>query len=157
MNAKELHALAPLGAYVAFSDGTPRPPDRFKIKLRLWERTNGAGYFVGADPGDPSKSYARPNFTLRTLTDPVLVVNLVMSIESALSFAVTPATPGLVLAMSQFAAERGQQEARHVWRDLHAAEQWSRKGGYKFGGQNYTYLMVQPDGTCHPFIPGEVI
>lgn len=43
MNAQEVFDTLPLGSLVRFSDGTPRPPERFKRKLRDWEHHNGTG------------------------------------------------------------------------------------------------------------------
>ena len=46
LTATQLHALAPFGALIRFTDGTPKPPARFTKKLAAWERTNGLGRFV---------------------------------------------------------------------------------------------------------------
>lgn len=42
-SAKAVYAVAPLGALISFSDGTPRPPERHKRKLSAWESRNGRG------------------------------------------------------------------------------------------------------------------
>ena len=46
MDARSLFTLAPYGAIVRFSDGTPKPPERFKNKLREWNSNNSTGRFV---------------------------------------------------------------------------------------------------------------
>lgn len=55
---------AQLGAKVSYSDGSKRPADRHRHKLREWDRQNGVGYITerrkGYREGDPSK------FTLRS-------------------------------------------------------------------------------------------
>jgi len=58
MKAHELMALEPLGDLVRFSDGTPRPPTRFKKKLSSWLSRNSEGYFSEVRHGD------NPYFTL---------------------------------------------------------------------------------------------
>jgi hypothetical protein len=58
MKATELLALEPLGELVRFSDGTPRPPARFKKKLASWLSSNSEGYFSELRGGDS------PYFTL---------------------------------------------------------------------------------------------
>lgn len=50
MRALEIFTDAPLGAFVRFSDGTPRPPERFKRKLAAWENYNGTGRLTGKQP-----------------------------------------------------------------------------------------------------------
>lgn len=46
---QRIFAAAALGSIIAFSDGTPRPPDRFKRKLSDWQNRNGAGRLVGKE------------------------------------------------------------------------------------------------------------
>jgi hypothetical protein len=46
MSAKDIYDLAPLGSIIRYSDGTPRPPERFKKKLAAWENTNNGGRLV---------------------------------------------------------------------------------------------------------------
>lgn len=155
LTAKELHALAPFGAYVTFSDGTPRPPDRFKNKLRDWKSRNAAGYFMRADPGDPSKSYARPTFTLQTLNDPVLVVNSIRGLDDdGIRYDVKPPATGTILAYSDSAAELGHPlEIRHIWRDLNAARHWEQTCHYDLLKCGYRYLVVKDGGTLADYTP----
>ena len=68
MNATELLKTVPLGALIAFSDGTPRPPERFTKKLTAWKNTNGVGLLTEKTPGEVSASSAyvgRASFALR--------------------------------------------------------------------------------------------
>jgi hypothetical protein len=41
--AQKIFDDAPIGALIRFSDGTPRPPERFKRKLSHWNNQNGTG------------------------------------------------------------------------------------------------------------------
>ena len=46
MSAQAIMDHAPLGAIIRFSDGTPRPPDRFRRKLADWENRNDKGRLI---------------------------------------------------------------------------------------------------------------
>lgn len=46
MSAHIINDSAPLGALIRYSDGTARPPARFRKKLSAWESRNGAGRLV---------------------------------------------------------------------------------------------------------------
>ncbi|RWJ00038.1 hypothetical protein [Mesorhizobium sp.] len=50
MSAHIVYDIAPLGALIRYSDGTPRPPARFAKKLAAWERRNGLGRLVRKEP-----------------------------------------------------------------------------------------------------------
>lgn len=50
-SARNIYEQAPLGAVIRFSDGTPRPPGRFKRKLQSWENANGTGRLTEKTPG----------------------------------------------------------------------------------------------------------
>src|SRR5690242_7871774 len=114
MNARELHALAPLGAYVRFSDGTAQPNARFNRKLRKWKSSNNAGHFVKAHIGDPNKEYDRDHFTIQTENGEVVVVNRIFDVDSTLDFEIqAPRLPGMILAYSDY--DRDELEIRHVW------------------------------------------
>jgi len=42
--------IAPLGALIRYSDGSPRPPGRFGKERAAWERRNGLGRLVRKEP-----------------------------------------------------------------------------------------------------------
>ena len=46
MSAQLIYDLAPLGSTVTYSDGTPRPPERFAKKLASWENRNSGGRLI---------------------------------------------------------------------------------------------------------------
>ncbi|MEC5382375.1 hypothetical protein VSX64_16025 [Aurantimonas sp. C2-6-R+9] len=46
MSAQLIYDLAPLGSTVTYSDGTPRPPERFRKKLAAWENRNNGGRLI---------------------------------------------------------------------------------------------------------------
>jgi hypothetical protein len=149
MNAQELFTLAPFGAYVKFTDGTPRPPDRFNKKLRAWKDSNDAGYFMSAEPSDGVHDYSKDSFVLRTLDDPVLIINRHFGVAgSNKTFeVVSMPKPGTILAMNKYRKER--HEVAHIWPTLGHAKAWSigRNHHYEFDKQSYVYFIVQEDGT----------
>lgn len=59
-----IFATVPLGSIVAFSDGTERPPERFKRKLRDWQRDNGAGRLVAKKASEGRGEWDRDSVTL---------------------------------------------------------------------------------------------
>jgi hypothetical protein len=46
MSAQIIYDHVPLGSLVCYSDGTLRPPERFKRKLAAWENSNNGGRLV---------------------------------------------------------------------------------------------------------------
>ncbi len=57
MSAQMIFDTAPLGAIIRFSDGTPRPPDRFKRKLAQWENRNDQGRLIAKQPPSASGTF----------------------------------------------------------------------------------------------------
>ena len=46
MSAHTIFDNAPIGSLVAWSDGTPRPPDRHRKKLSTWQSNNSQGRLI---------------------------------------------------------------------------------------------------------------
>ena len=46
MSAHTIYDNAPIGSLVAWSDGTPRPPERFTRKLSAWQTHNSTGRLI---------------------------------------------------------------------------------------------------------------
>ncbi|EJT00799.1 hypothetical protein RCCGE510_33304, partial [Rhizobium sp. CCGE 510] len=65
MSASLIYDLAPIGSVVAWSDGTARPPKRFKKKLAAWKTRNSRGQLIRKE-GERSlgASILSPYFTL---------------------------------------------------------------------------------------------
>lgn len=57
MSAHNIYDIAPLGALIRYSDGTPRPPGRFSKKLAAWEKRNGVGRLVMKSPHRERATY----------------------------------------------------------------------------------------------------
>ena len=54
LSAREIYDIAPLGALIRFSDGTPEPPARHRRKRTAWLSNNGAGRLVRKNPDGTS-------------------------------------------------------------------------------------------------------
>ena len=65
MSAHTIFESAPIGAIVAWSDGTPRPPERHSKKLAAWENSNSQGRLIRKQGGrDAGKLGSSGSFTL---------------------------------------------------------------------------------------------
>ena len=149
LSATELFTLAPLGAYVVYSDGTPKPPARFVNKMRKWENNNSWGYFIKAAR---DKHDGGPNFWLQQDHGHVIFNRHFNANTNTLKFEVTLPAPGTILAYGDFG---GIVEIRHVWRDLNAARTWAH-GFYKFANCGLKYFLVGETGELIPdYMPAD--
>ena len=65
MSAQSIYDQAPIGALIRYSDGTPRPPQRFKHKLASWDNNNNIGRLVRKAEPHTSGNHTTPaSFTL---------------------------------------------------------------------------------------------
>jgi hypothetical protein len=62
MSASLIYDLAPIGAIVAWSDGSPRPPERFKKKLAAWQTRNSSGRLIRKEGPRQSGNHASPGY-----------------------------------------------------------------------------------------------
>lgn len=90
---RQIFATAALGTIIRFSDGTPRPPERFNKKLRAWEGRNGVGKLVCKRASEGVKEWDKDRFTLctgeyRSGMVIALIVNMTYSVDSDLTFTV---------------------------------------------------------------------
>ena len=128
MSAQLIFDLAPLGATVSYSDGTPRAPERFRKKLAAWENRNSGGRLIRKVPARTAGSAVlAASITLHegdygSHGVVVLTVHRSFSVDSDLKFAVTqcPAI-GSVRILSR-AGEDG--ELLHLADSRAAAEAW---------------------------------
>lgn len=103
MNAAELMRTVPLGAFIRYSDGTPRPPERFNKKLNAWKRSNGTGLLTGKSAASRGASgyQGGASFQMReaeygTASTICLIVNIHHSEESAYDYEVLELPTGTV-------------------------------------------------------------
>lgn len=134
MSAKDIYDTAPLGSIIRYSNGEPRPPERFTRKVKAWENENGTGRLVECSPGRDGATYRTPvTFTLHVGTygsggTIILVVRRVYMVESQLQFEVIerPAA-GMVRILTKIG---DHEELQHLAEDMPAAELWRARHGY---------------------------
>ena len=134
MTAQLIYDLVPLGSIIRYSDGTPRPPERFAKKLSAWENANGGGRLIRKTPARQTAQYSSPaQFTLHEgdygsggVT--VLRVHKSFSVDCGLKFIVTsrPA-PGSVRVFDR--AGEGA-ELVYLAASRQDAEVWLQSHGY---------------------------
>ncbi|MBO9579513.1 MAG: hypothetical protein J7498_01320 [Sphingobium sp.] len=129
-SARHVYESAPLGSLIAYSSGEPRPPERFKLKLRAWEGENGTGRLVERQPAsDTSPAY----FTLH-LGDfesegvIVMVVRRLFNADSQKPFEIVEVPkPGMVRVLTGHGT---REELRFLARDMEQAERWMADNHY---------------------------
>lgn len=128
MSAKTIYDHAPLGSIIHYSNGEPRPPERFRRKVAAWENENGSGRLVECTPPYDIGSYrGSANFKLQLGTDgnngvAILVVRRVYSVYNPLHFEIAERPkPGMVRVLTSF---QGRDELRYLATDLADAEHW---------------------------------
>jgi len=134
MSAQYIYDTAPLGSLIRYSNGEPRPPERFRRKLAAWNNDNGTGRLVERYPGQVTDNYRSPaHFMLHlatygTLGVIVMTVRRAYSVESPLNFEIIDVPkPGQVRVLTTF---RDKDELRHLAADMTSAEAWMRDNPY---------------------------
>jgi hypothetical protein len=134
MSASLIYDLAPIGSIVAWSDGTPRPPERHKKKLAAWENRNSKGRLIRKQGkrgvGNVSLS---PDFTLHEGdfgAGGVIAIRIhrTFSHDSELSFKVIE-RPALG-SIRVFDRAGSHAELVHLAGNRQAAEEWLTRHGY---------------------------
>lgn len=130
--ARAIYTEAALGSLIAFSDGTPRPPDRFRRKLRDWEDRNGRGRLVARTPawrdGGPNTfTLHLGDYGFQGMT--VIVLKRSYGTDSALTFAVERSPePGTVQVIT---GSDGREELVHRAAGRAEAEAWAARNYYR--------------------------
>lgn len=134
MSAHIILENAPIGAIVAWSDATPRPPKRHRRKLDAWKSNNSQGRLIrkrgalGAGAIDPHASFTLHEADYGAGGVIAIRVHRTFSLASSLSFAIVerPAV-GSVRVF-----DRAGDHAELVYLAPHraAAEQWLFEHGY---------------------------
>ncbi|MFK0278614.1 hypothetical protein ACIQUG_33455 [Ensifer sp. NPDC090286] len=134
MSASLIYDLASIGSIVAWSDGTPRPPERHNKKLSSWKYRNSKGRLIRKQGkrGVGSVSLS-PDFTLHEGDFGAggviaLRIHRTFSLDSELSFKVIerPA-PG---SFRVFDRPGANAELVYVAPNRPAAEEWLTRHGY---------------------------
>ena len=134
MTPSQIFEHAPIGAIIDWSDGTRRPPDRFKNKLSAWEGRNNQGRLVRKETARTLGNYTSPpSFTVHESdigTRDVVVVRVLraFSIDSDLTFTILQwPTLGSVRI---FDKSGEHAELIHLAADRKEAEAWLRTHHY---------------------------
>ena len=128
MSASLIHDLTPIGSLVAWSDGTPRPPERHRKKLSAWKTRNGTGRLIRKEERRTTGSYTAPaSFTLHEGDiggrDTIVVTILrTFGLDSALSFTVVERPP--IGSIRVFDRPGPAHELVHLAESRAAAEIW---------------------------------
>ncbi|WP_413712574.1 hypothetical protein [Rhizobium sp. Rhizsp82] len=134
MSASLIYDLAPIGSIVAWSDGTPRPPERHKKKLAAWENRDSKGRLIRKQGkrgvGNVSLS---PDFTLHEGdfgAGGVIAIRIhrTFSLDSELTFKVVE-RPSLG-SVRVFDRAGPEAELVHLAGDRQVAEEWLTRHGY---------------------------
>jgi hypothetical protein len=134
MSAHTIYDCASLGSLIRYSDGTARPPARFRKKLSAWESRNGTGRLVKKEPPRSRATYSSPAcFTLHEGDFGqggiiVLSVRRTWSVESDLRFEIVerPAI-GMIRVLQDIG---DSPELLHLAKDREAAECWLAHNSY---------------------------
>jgi hypothetical protein len=134
MSAKLIFDHAPIGAIIAYSDGTPRPPDRHRRKLADWKSRNGAGRLICKRAVVERGAHTIPaSFTLHegdygSNGTIVMRVHKTFDVNSPRDFTVhEQPKPGSVLVMSR---PDDLGELVHLAANRGEAEDWLARHGY---------------------------
>ncbi len=134
MSPLELYMSAPLGSKIRFSNGEPRPPERFTRKVAAWENDNGTGTLVECQPGCDRPSYSMSaTFGLHLATYssggvPILTVRRIYSVVGRLDFEIIERPAAGMARVLTGSADRG--EMRHLAASDEAARRWLTEHHY---------------------------
>lgn len=156
MSASLIYDLAPIGSIVAWSDGTPRPPERHKKKLSAWENRNSKGRLIRKQGkrgvGNVSLS---SDFTLHEGdygARGVIAIRIhrTFSLESELTFKVIE-RPALG-SVRVFDRAGANAELVHLAANRQVADEWLTRHGYP----NAVLEEVTADEVAADHVEGRV-
>ncbi|MBO9126301.1 MULTISPECIES: hypothetical protein [Rhizobium/Agrobacterium group] len=133
MSASLIYDLVPIGSIIAWSDGTPRPPERFKKKLAAWQTRNSKGRLIRKE-GPRSGNYNSPGyFTLHEAdfggkNTIVMRIHRTFGLDSDLTFKVLE-RPALG-SIRVFDRAGSNAELVHLADNREAAAVWLQEHGY---------------------------
>ncbi|WP_018240614.1 hypothetical protein [Ensifer sp. BR816] len=134
MPASLIYDLAPIGSIVSWSDGTPRPPERFKKKLAAWQTRNSRGRLIRREGPRQIGNYSSPEYFTLHEADfgdrnvVVMRVHRTFGLDSDLTFKVIERPPtGSVRIFDRAGPSR---ELVHLAENHEAAGVWLQLHGY---------------------------
>lgn len=134
MSALSIFEDAPIGATVAWSDGTPRPPERHRKKLSAWKSNNSQGRLIRkqGERGIGNVSLGA-DFTLHEADFGgggviAIRVNRTFTLNSTLRFVVVDRPAAGSVRVFDRAGDNA--ELVHLAPHRAAAEEWLTRHGY---------------------------
>ncbi|TGP50888.1 hypothetical protein EN873_23835 [bacterium M00.F.Ca.ET.230.01.1.1] len=134
MSAHTIFEHAPIGAIVAWSDGTPRPPERHSRKLSAWKNDNSQGRLISKQGGpDAGMLGSGGSFTLHEAdfgASGVIAIRVhrTFLLGSSLRFAIIERPA--VSSVRVFDRPGDDAELVHLAPHRAAAGQWLSEHGY---------------------------
>ncbi|MDL2407612.1 hypothetical protein PY650_18465 [Rhizobium calliandrae] len=134
MSASLIYDLAPIGSIVAWSDGTPRPPERFRKKLAAWKTRNSHGRLIRKEgERNVGTTSILPYFTLHEgdlgANDVIAIrIHRTFSLDSGLTFKVV-GRPALG-SVRVFDRPGANAELVHLADNRQATAEWLSRHGY---------------------------
>lgn len=134
MSANTILESVPIGAIVAWSDGTSRPPERHSRKLSAWKSSNSQGRLISKRGGrDAGMLGAGGSFTLHEAdfgAGGVIAIRVhrTFSLLSSLRFTIVERPPTGSVRVFDRAGDHA--ELVHLAPHRAAAEQWLSQHGY---------------------------
>lgn len=134
MSVHTIFKRAPLGSIVAWSDGTPRPPERRRRKLDAWKTSNSQGRLIGkqgplgAGLVDPHASFTLHEADYGDGGVIAIRVHRTFSLASSLSFAIVERPAAGSVRVFERAGDHA--ELVHLAPHRAAAEHWLSTHGY---------------------------
>ncbi|MES4992581.1 hypothetical protein ACTJJ7_11680 [Phyllobacterium sp. 22229] len=125
---------APIGSIIAWSDGTPRPPERHRKKLSAWQTNNSSGRLIRKqDDRTIGNVTLPPDFTLHEAdfgAGGIIAVRVyrTFSLGSRLTFTVVERPD--VGSVRVFDRAGDNAELVHLAAGRQAAEEWLSRHGY---------------------------
>lgn len=134
MSAHLIYDSAPIGALIAWSDGTPQPPARFKRKLSAWQTQNSRGRLIrrqgerGIGNVTLSASFTVHEADFRSEGVIAIHVYRTFTLDSALRFTILERPAVGSVRIFDHSGEGA--ELVHLASNREAAEEWLSRHGY---------------------------
>ncbi len=134
MSAHAIHDNAPIGSIIAWSDGAPRPPERFTKKVAAWLTNNSRGRLIRKQPGRSMGNLSSSaSFTLHEVDFGAggmvaIRVHRTFSLDSSLRFSVIERPA--IGSVRVFDRSGQNAELVHLAPHRPAAEEWLSRHGY---------------------------
>lgn len=156
MSAYTIFESAPLGAIIAWSDGTPRPPERHSKKLSAWKKNNSQGRLIRRQgDGDAAMLGTSGTFTLHEAdfgADGVIAIRVhrTFSLGSSLHFAIVERPAVGSVRVIDRAGDHA--ELVHLAPHRSAAQHWLSQHGYP----NAVLAEVTADEAAADAVEGRI-